>query len=141
MSFTFLFYQHITFRESCYKCHFANTIRPSDITIADFWGWEKTDSSFNADDKGCSLVLLNTDKGRRLFEAVRGDMNVIPANLHDCLQPNMKNASPKHSHREQFEKDYRKYGFKYIYYRYGNVGIIYRLRQIKAWTRKIIGRR
>lgn len=41
MSFTFLFYKHIMFRKSCGKCHFANTKRPSDITIADFWGWEK----------------------------------------------------------------------------------------------------
>lgn len=36
MSFTYLFYQNIMFRHSCGKCHFANTQRPSDITIADF---------------------------------------------------------------------------------------------------------
>lgn len=41
MSFTFLFYQHIMFRHSCGKCHFTNIQRPSDITIADFWGIEK----------------------------------------------------------------------------------------------------
>lgn len=36
MSFTDLFYKHVMFRKSCGKCHFTNTVRPSDITIADF---------------------------------------------------------------------------------------------------------
>lgn len=36
MIFTYLFYQHTMFRHSCGKCHFCNTKRPSDITIADF---------------------------------------------------------------------------------------------------------
>ena len=43
ISFTDLFYQHIMFRLSCGKCHFANTRRPSDITLGDFWGWERFD--------------------------------------------------------------------------------------------------
>ena len=89
MSFTYLFYQHIMFRPSCGKCHYANTKRPSDITIADFWGWEKTDPNINADNKGVSLVLVNTEKGRELFEAVKDQMTVIPAKLEDCLQPNL----------------------------------------------------
>lgn len=62
MSFTYLFYQYITFRYSCGKCHFCNTRRPSDITIADYWGWQKTDPNINKDDKGVSLVFVNTEK-------------------------------------------------------------------------------
>ena len=64
--YTRLFCEHIMFRKSCGVCHFANTVRPSDITIADFWGWQKTDESFNKDDKGVSLVLCNTKKGRAI---------------------------------------------------------------------------
>lgn len=40
-SFTFLFYQHIMFRNSCGICHFCNTRRPSDITLADFGDGKK----------------------------------------------------------------------------------------------------
>lgn len=122
MSFTFLFYKHIMFRKSCGKCHFTNTKRPSDITIADFWGWEKTNANFNEDNKGCSLVLLNTDKGRKLFEVVKDKMNIFPANLDDCLQPNMSHPSEIHPKREQFEKDYVRKGFKYVYFKYGEEG-------------------
>lgn len=110
------------FRKSCGKCHFTNTKRPSDITIADFWGWEKTNANFNEDNKGCSLVLLNTDKGRKLFEVVKDKMNIFPANLDDCLQPNMSHPSEIHPKREQFEKDYVRKGFKYVYFKYGEEG-------------------
>lgn len=119
MSFTFLFYKHIMFRKSCGNCHFTNTKRPSDITIADFWGWEKTDPNFNADNKGCSLVLLNTEKGRKLFEAVKDRMNTVSANLEDCMQPNMSHPSEIHPDSDQFFSDYRKKGFKYVMWRYG----------------------
>lgn len=122
MSFAFLFYKHIMFRKSCGNCHFTNTTRPSDITIADFWGWEKTDPSFNADNKGVSLVLLNTEKGRKLFEAVKDRMDFFPANLEDCLQPNMMHPSEIHPKRDQFEKEYAHKGFKYVYFKYGEEG-------------------
>ena len=123
------------FRKSCGKCHFTNLHRPSDITIADFWGWEKTDANFNADNKGCSLVLLNTEKGRKLFEAVKDRMNTIPANLEDCLQPNMLHPSEIHPQRNEFEKDYVRYGFKYVMCKYGDLGwkkqLRYKVRKIK----------
>ena len=103
------------FRKSCGKCHFTNTKRPSDITIADFWGWEKTDSNFNADNKGVSLVLLNTEKGRKLFENVKDRMNIIPANLEDVIQPNMIHPSEIHPQRDKIEKLYSKRVFLYVY--------------------------
>lgn len=119
------------------SCHNAGmrllTVRKN---IADFWGWEKTDPNINADNKGVSLVLVNTEKGRELFEAVKDQMTVIPAKLEDCLQPNLCRPSFESHRRCKFEKDYRKYGFKYVYYRYGNIGPIWRLRQIKAFFKK-----
>ena len=142
MSFTFLFYKHIMFRKSCGKCHFTNLHRPSDITIADFWGWEKTAPTFNADDKGCSLVLLNTEKGHKLFEAVQDRMNTIPAKLEDCLQHNLQHPSVIDPRRDKFEKDYTRKGFKYVFYKYGEEGWRYKIaaniRRIKNIIKKII---
>lgn len=137
MSFTYLFYRHIMFRHSCGKCHFCNTKRPSDITIADFWGWQKTDPNINKDDKGVSLVLVNTEKGRKLFEAIRNDLIVIPAELENCLQPNLQHPSVFHSQYKDFEKDYHEKGFVYIMKRYGNVGWRY---QVRYFARKIKNR-
>lgn len=140
MSFTFLFYKHIMFRHSCGACKYTNLQRPSDVTIADFWGWEKTDSQINADDKGVSLVLLNTEKGKKLFDAVKGKMNVIPADLENCLQPNLKHPSAIHPKRMQFEDDYKRKGFEYVFYKYGEEGWRYKVSLFPIKVKKIIKR-
>lgn len=147
MSYTYLFYQHIAFRHSCGKCHFCNTRRPSDITLADFWGWQKTDPDINRDDKGISLVLVNTEKGRKLFDMVRNDLALIPTDIEKCMQPNLAHPSAIHPKRMDFEGDFKKYGFEYVMTRYGNVGWRYKLRvlyskvanKLKRITKRLIG--
>lgn len=136
MSFTYLFYQHIMFRHSCGKCHFTNTKRPSDITLADFWGWEKTDPDINKDDKGVSLVLINTEKGRELFDKVKDRMTVIPARLEDCMQQNLRQPSAIHKSRDKFELEYSSRGFKYVYFKYGEEGAIYKLKKINQGLKR-----
>lgn len=130
-SFTYLFYEHIMFRLSCGVCPYTNTRRPSDITIADFWGWEKTDPNINTDDKGVSLILINTKKGNMIFDSIKSQMITIPAKLEDCLQPNLQHPSAIHPKRMQFEHDYQRKGFSYIMRKYGDIGWKYKVGQIK----------
>lgn len=54
-------------RPSCSACHFKGSDRYSDITLADFW---KIDSRYD-DDGGTSMVMLNTEKGRNLFDSAK----------------------------------------------------------------------
>jgi hypothetical protein len=115
------------FRRSCGVCHFTNLQRPSDITIADFWGWEKVDKDFNTDDKGVSLVLVNTPKGEEWFESVKNDVNYIESNTTDCLQPNLQHPTIIHPQRDDFEMDYQKYGFRYVVKKYGNMGCTFKI--------------
>lgn len=119
MSFTFLFYKHVMLRRSCQKCKYCNLKRPSDISLADFWGWKNTDQDINADDKGLSLVFLNTEKGKILFEKVRERMITIPAELDNCMQPNLKHPTVFDSRRNKFEQDYKNKGFEYVFKKYG----------------------
>lgn len=121
MSFTTLFYKHIIIRKSCGKCPYTNMERPSDITLADFWGWEKTDMKINKDNKGVSLVLVNTEKGREIFDKVKHRMTVVPAELVNCEQPNLKHPTKIHPKHKAFEKDYVKYGFEYAYMKYDKI--------------------
>jgi coenzyme F420-reducing hydrogenase beta subunit len=123
--FTDLFYKHIIFRHSCGVCHFANLIRPSDITLADFWGYENNIPDMNVDDKGISLVLLNTEKGKDIFKAVSCKFDEKKVNIKDCLQPNLQHASLVHSRRMKLEKDYVKKGFLYVLsYDYDKVSLL-----------------
>jgi len=141
MSFTYLFYQHIMFRHSCGVCHYTNTKRPSDITLADFWHWQKTDPTINLDDKGLSLILINTEKGKKLFEAAKADLNVIPARLEDCMQGNMQRPSPIHPKRMKFEEDYKKHGFEYVLNKYGRDSKLDKLKKkLRYWKKKLLRR-
>lgn len=57
-------------RECCYKCRYATQERVSDITIADFWGISKHNPLSFKTPNGCSMVLLNTDKGASFFNKI-----------------------------------------------------------------------
>lgn len=135
--FTDLFYKHIMLRPSCGNCHFCNTTRPSDITIADFWGWEKSNPKFNKDDKGVSLLLINTEKGKRLFSAIDESLYTFQPKLEDCLQPNLQQPSTLNTQSKNFEKLYKKHGFKYILKKYTQLGI---KQQIKLYIKKVINK-
>lgn len=51
-------------RPSCSACKFMNEERVADITLGDFWG---IDRKYD-DDRGTSLIMINTYKGKELFE-------------------------------------------------------------------------
>lgn len=127
-TFTDLFYKHIMFRHSCGVCHFANIARPSDITLADFWGWEKCVPGLNDDDKGISLVLLNTEKGQEIFKASRSILDIVQVSLEDVMQPNLMHPSIPHPDRIAFEKFYKKKGLLKAIKRYSDCGWMYRLK-------------
>lgn len=139
-SYKSLFFEHVMLRKSCANCHYCNYNRPSDITIGDFWGWERVSEDFNKDDKGCSLVLVNTEKGMKWLNYVLGELRLIPTHIDNTTQPNLRQPSTENPMRDTFEKDYVKRGFKYILLKYGNVGPMYYLRRIRTHIKCIITR-
>ena len=64
--FKTLFYGHMVLRPCCYECPYKSVLHPGDITIADYWGIEKVATEFD-DNKGVSLVMVNTDKGEKIL--------------------------------------------------------------------------
>ena len=108
-------------RRSCGVCPFTNLQRPSDITLGDFWGSGKTDPNFNKDNKGVSLVLVNTEKGKRIFDAVRKDLDIREAKLDNVLQPNLVHPTEISLERDAFEMEYLENGFDLVYEKYGKV--------------------
>lgn len=135
-----LFCKCIMFRDSCGVCHFANLKRPSDLTIGDFWGWEKVDQHINTDNKGVSLLLVNTEKGRRLFSEIENQINYLKSDSRHCLQPNLEHPSLINPLRTEFEQNFISRGFVYCAKKYGNIGLSHRiyslLRKVKH---KILG--
>lgn len=61
-------------RPSCYECKFKCEYHNSDLTIADFWGIEKIDSTLDQD-KGTSMILVNSQKGLDVFNKITPNIN------------------------------------------------------------------
>lgn len=116
--YTNLFYQHIMLRSSCGNCHYTNFARPSDFTIADYWGWERISKDFNSDNKGCSLLFISTKKGLNIFNHISNDMYLIRTKIDLCIQPNLKTPSKINPKVKLFILNYNKKGFKYILLQY-----------------------
>lgn len=96
-----------TYRECCYQCHYANENRVSDITLGDYWGVEKQHPKF-FDDRGVSLVILNTKKGENIFSVLLADEKII-AELSTFEQAamyneNLKSPSVRGSNRKKIEQ-------------------------------------
>ena len=55
-------------RDNCFNCTYKKSERCSDITIADFWGYAPRKLKFNSYCKGTSLMIINSEKGNKLFK-------------------------------------------------------------------------
>lgn len=64
-----VFLRNITLRPSCYACQAKSGRSGSDLTIADFWGIDNVLPEMD-DDKGTSLVLIQTEKGLAFFDSL-----------------------------------------------------------------------
>lgn len=105
-NFKKLFYSHLILRPSCFSCNYKNTQRVSDITIGDYWRIENIDKSFD-DDKGISLVMLNTDKGKEYFDRCKNDLIIKEYPLSRSIQPALSNNYSIPKNRDAFWQEYK----------------------------------
>lgn len=114
--FTKLYFNNLIIRPSCENCRFCNLSRAGDLTVGDFWGIEKTLPDF-CDDRGVSLILCSTEKGRIALE--RADARLIlagsTAEIAAEAQPRLRGIPVKPSpHRAAFWEKLRTKGMAYI---------------------------
>jgi len=111
--YTVLFYKHDVLRPSCFNCKYTNMRRPADITLADFWGIDEAVADFN-DNKGVSLVFLNTEEARRVFEEVKDSLDFEICTGKSFVHSSLKKPKTRPVNRNQFWADYQVYGFDRI---------------------------
>ena len=102
------FLRNVYLRPSCYRCKCKNGVSHSDLTIADYWGINRLMPDFD-DDKGVGIVLLNTDKGKAVFDTL--DMEVRVSSLSDAQRFNggFKEEVKMHPKRNLFFKRFVNY--------------------------------
>jgi coenzyme F420-reducing hydrogenase beta subunit len=134
-----LFYSHFTLRPACFQCKYANLYRTGDISLGDLWGIEKSLQAFD-DNKGASLVIINSEKGMELFNDIYADLHSIRINIYDFMQPTLKNRWQVPKKRYQFWSDYQKKGYGFVCRKYTEYGFIFRnLKRIKKTIKRILG--
>lgn len=107
-----LFLKDYILRESCYECKYTSYNRISDITIGDFWGIEKSIKDFD-DKKGVSLVLVNTEKGKDIFEVLKDKFYIEETNRKNCVQDNLVKPRDRIENYDEMWENYIKYGYGY----------------------------
>lgn len=100
------FLKNLYLRPSCHCCSFKSLNRISDITIADFWGVRHICPKLY-DDKGCSLVVINTKKGGYVFDSLKPRIIYEELNINEAVKHNsamIKSAVPHIKRQEFFER-------------------------------------
>lgn len=72
--FWYIWLDHLMSRPSCYHCKFTTMGRVADITLGDLWGVHLYCPELYGENGGSSLVVCNTEKGKRVFLEARKQM-------------------------------------------------------------------
>lgn len=89
----------IAYASACYRCKYSRMDRVSDITIGDCWGSERLCSKkiLKKSSDGISVVVINTEKGRNLFDQVKNQFefeaisyDAVSEHNHNLKMPTTK---------------------------------------------------
>lgn len=103
------FLNDIYLRPSCYDCKFKKPITSADMTLADYWGVKNKHGEFD-DDKGISLILTHTQKGKDILNVLSKNMMIIDTDLEYSLKnnPSIIKSSGENKKRSRFFKRLKK---------------------------------
>jgi len=113
------FFSNICDRPSCHNCHFRNQYRVSDFTIWDCFHAGRFSKELD-NDKGATRVLVHTDKGRRIFEAIKDDFSYVEVKPEEAVAgaKEMQESVKPHEQRQVFFEDANKLSGSQLFYKY-----------------------
>ncbi len=114
-----LFLSRICQNVSCDDCRYRKLPRIADITLGDYWGISKYHPEMN-DNKGTSVVLLNTEHGKALFESVAGKVAQCDSKVEYAIagNPCIVRSSTPHPKRAEFFANLDKYALDQLIKKY-----------------------
>lgn len=106
-------------------------LKQSDLTVADFWGIDDVEPEMN-DNKGVSLVIVRTEKGKELFSAVSKELVLKSVSYEDGVRSNKSEyqSYPKPPKREAFFKDMRQMPFEKLSQKYLKVPLKVKIKKV-----------
>lgn len=131
LSYAILFLQDVMQRPSCYYCPYNSICRTGDITIGDFWGVEKVMPDYS-DNKGISMVFLNTEKGIKIFDLIKHSITIEECDMSNLTQMNLYAPTNILETYNSFWYDYFTGGYRKIAHKYGDYGLISKYYYLKT---------
>ena len=100
------FFNNYSGRPSCYNCKFRNNERISDFTVWDCFTIAEFDKKL-ADNKGTTRMIIQTRKGKDIFEKIKSDYNFTEIKIEDAVKNvrEMVESPVVNPRREEFFKD------------------------------------
>lgn len=97
------FLDNLCLRPSCHDCTFKGQHRHCDITLADFWGIGTIIPDAD-DNRGVSLALIHTARGRELLEQCSSALWMSQVDTAEAIRRNsaMTASVPAHHFRDYF---------------------------------------
>lgn len=113
------FLYNVFLRPSCYGCQFKGDNYRSDITLADFWSIDRVMPKIN-DDKGVSLLIVNTKAGREITEQVKSQFETFEIDTQpiSSLNVSYNKCAPKTALNRCGLKDTTKLSFEKLFNKY-----------------------
>ncbi len=97
------FLKDLYLRPSCHACPSRSLSSGSDLMIADFWG-DKGDLPRFEDDRGLSMVVVNSKKGAEAYSSIGEEKIVAEAVSAKLIQPIVYKSAKRHHNRAKFFK-------------------------------------
>lgn len=98
------FVTELASRPSCFSCAFKTVNRNSDITMFDCYGFSRI-TSLPDDNKGYSSLLVHSEKGRELMNAVQNQFILYEADVEEVVGANgimVRRSARPNSKRDQY---------------------------------------
>ena len=127
-------------RPSCYNCSSRELRSGADLTIADYWNVQQRFPDMD-DDKGVSLVMVNTEKGKWLFDGESSEIEIRLSDFeHACeTNPAIFRSSKPHRNRSCFFKDVRRFDFDTLIGRCLRPSLIQKSKRLARWVLYKVG--
>ncbi|WP_029200390.1 Coenzyme F420 hydrogenase/dehydrogenase, beta subunit C-terminal domain [Oribacterium sp. NK2B42] len=109
------FFQNAADRPICYECPFKTVSRCSDITIFDGWHASEYIPGLKDDDKGYTVILVQSERGKKALSEYRDLFNLYEINVERAISLDGRmaiNSVKRPQIREEFYSLLQEYGIE-----------------------------
>lgn len=140
-SYNYYYMMGYTHRDSCYECPFASPHRYSDITLCDYWNWDKYSLPFETNDS-VSGVIVNSNKGSVFFNKVKQQFRLAQSDFESLSRYNggLVQHGDKPKKRDEIINLWKNGGYEILdaYFKENNMRQILKYRILRMIPYKVV---